>query len=129
MKILIVGGDTRLLNHIENQICQCHNEAIVFKATALNKAVLRTQMTAFDIVISTLQMSCEESSSLSCVFRSENYNAHTPFVSICEQEQETVWLDSFIHKTIEPNYFASSIDELLQITNEILIPDELAQVA
>ena len=129
MNIMIVGGDTRLLDYIENQICQYHNEARTFKTTALNNAIMQTQMTTFDLVISTLQMSYEDSLHLLDVFRNEDYNAHTPVVSIYEQEDESTWSDSVLHKTIEPNFFACDIEELLQIVDEIWTPVEFAQVA
>ena len=129
MNIMIVGGDTRLLDYIENQICQCHNEARVFKTTALNNSIMQTQLTAFDLVISTLQMSREDGLRLSDVFRNENYNAHIPVVSICEQEEVSTWSDTVLYKTIEPNFFANDAEELLQIVDEILMPAEVAQVA
>jgi len=129
MHIMIVGGDTRLLDYIENQICQCHNEARIFKTTALNNAIMQTQVTAFDLVISTLQMSYEDSLHILDVFRSEHHNAHIPVVSICEQDDENTWSDSVLHNTFEPNFFASDVEELLQIVGEILMPEEVAQVA
>lgn len=129
MNVMIVVGDTRLLDYIENQICQYHNEARIFKTTALNNAIMQTQMTTFDLVISTLQMSYEDSLHLLDVFRNQNYNAHIPVVSIFEQEDESTWSDSVLHNNFEPNFFASNVEELLQIVDEILIPEEVAQLA
>ena len=129
MNIMIVGGNTRLLDYIENQICQCNNEARIFKTTALNNAIMQTQSTACDLVISTLQISYEDGLHLSDVFRSENYNAHTPVVSICEQEEDSTWTDTVLYRTIKPNFFASDVEELLQIVGEVLTPAEVAQIA
>lgn len=129
MNIMIVGGDTRQLDHIENQISQFHNDALVFKTTALNNAILQTQMTAFDLVISSLQMSHEDGLRLSNIFQSEDYNAHTPVVSIYEIEEESDWLDSVLPETLTSSYFASSVEELLQIAEDLLKPERYAQVA
>lgn len=121
MDVMIFGGDTRILDLIEKK---CHAQLdfiLAYKLTALNRAIEATQVTAFDLVINTVEIPLTESIRLSDLFRAGNINSNVPVISCC--------CDSDIDPSVsecssnELNYIASNVEEIIHCVSEILKAD------
>lgn len=122
MYVLLVGGDTRLLDQIETHLSKPQNFVQLYKMVALNHAIEQTQITAFDLIINTMQIPFEDGVQLSEIFRTSPMNTTVPTISLssnqdCEQLM-------YSPSSSELNYFVTGIEELTYLAGEIINPDK-----